>query len=62
MSEAIMLAIDKQNRVAPILGDVDVANYNAMLAFCDEIGIREGDLFCGRRRITTQDLRTFALS
>jgi len=57
MSEAIMLAIDKQNCVVPILGEVDIPNYNAMLKFCDEVGIREGDLLCGHRRISPGDIQ-----
>ena len=57
MSEAIMLAIDKLDRMVPILGEVHIANYNAMLKFCDEIGIREGDLLCGHRKISTDEIR-----
>lgn len=51
MAEAVVLVLDRGNRVKPILGDIDFDNFKEMLNFCEENDIKEGDLKSGHQDV-----------
>jgi len=57
MAEAIILALDKEETVKPILGDIDFDNLRKMSEFCNKNGITEGDLKSGHQKIDSSMLR-----
>ncbi len=57
MAEAIVLALDKEQKVKSVLGDIDFKNFEEMATFFSENDISEGDLKSGKQIVDDNVLR-----
>jgi len=57
LAEAIILALDKEKRLTPSIGDVDFDNFHRMLEFCSERSIQEGDFKRGIVNVPEEKIR-----
>jgi len=56
MAEAIVLALDKEKKVVPILGDISFDNLKKMTDFFKDNDITEGDLKSGQQNMDNETL------
>lgn len=57
LAEAIILALDREKRLLPSIGDVDFDNFHRMLEFCSERDIKEGDFKIGNINVPEEKIR-----
>lgn len=62
LAEAFMLALDKGQSLRQTIGEVDLANFERMLKFCQKHDIAEGDFKSGEKFITDELIRNVFLS
>lgn len=56
LSEAIILALDRECRLKPNVGDVDYDNLFNLIEFCRQADIGVGDFKCGQRNVSEEEL------
>ena len=60
MAEGAILSAIPRNTVNPTIGDIDPVNYRKLCDACDELGVTEGEFYCGNLWIDPEELRAMA--
>jgi predicted amino acid dehydrogenase len=57
LAEAALLALDRGKTLRPVVGNVETGHIETMLRFLKDNNITEGDLLCGHRRVTDEEIK-----
>jgi len=57
LAEAFILALDANKKLHPMIGEINVDDFEKVLSFCKETGIEAGDFLSGHRKLSGSELR-----